>query len=241
MELATQTPDQTVPTAVAHTAPDQSLATWAKSVQEVWTVAKVLSSTTFVPEAFRGSPGDTCAAIIAGHEMGITPIASLSAFHVIKKAGVAAPYARTLHAVALKAGHEIQITESTDTKVTGRARRAGTDTWTTCTWDLERAHTAGLTSKDNWKHHPQAMMRARVLADLVRMVAPDVALGIATAEELNAPTQDTQGPPKPATTTVKRRKRKTEPQPNEEPTPDTPEIHENQLTITDNQTTEAPA
>lgn len=50
-------------------------------------------------------------------------------------------------------------------------------------WTIEQAKKAGLTGKDNWKNYPQAMLRARCIAEGVRAVFPGAIGGMMTVEE----------------------------------------------------------
>jgi hypothetical protein len=50
-------------------------------------------------------------------------------------------------------------------------------------WTFEQAKKAGLTGKDNWKNYPQAMLRARCIAEGVRAVFPGAIGGMLTVEE----------------------------------------------------------
>lgn len=50
-------------------------------------------------------------------------------------------------------------------------------------WTFEQAKKAGLTGKDNWKNYPQAMLRARAIAEGVRAVYPGAIGGMLTVEE----------------------------------------------------------
>lgn len=60
-------------------------------------------------------------------------------------------------------------------------------------WTFEQAKKAGLTGKDNWKNYPQAMLRARCIAEGVRAVFPGAIGGMLTVEEAQdlAPIQQT--------------------------------------------------
>jgi hypothetical protein len=51
------------------------------------------------------------------------------------------------------------------------------------TWTIDMAQKAGLTNKDNWKHYPRAMLRARCIAEGVRSVFPGAIGGMIVAEE----------------------------------------------------------
>lgn len=50
-------------------------------------------------------------------------------------------------------------------------------------WTMEMAAQAKLTSKENWKTYPRAMLRARVISEGVRSAMPAVVAGIYTTEE----------------------------------------------------------
>lgn len=51
-------------------------------------------------------------------------------------------------------------------------------------WTIEDAKRIGLAGKDNWKHYPRAMLRARVISEGIRTVFPGVAVGMYTPEEV---------------------------------------------------------
>ena len=46
------------------------------------------------------------------------------------------------------------------------------------------AVTAGLAGGDNWRKHPKAMLRARALSAIARLVYPDLLLGVYDPDEL---------------------------------------------------------
>lgn len=54
----------------------------------------------------------------------------------------------------------------------------------TITWNKERAITAGLWGKRNWKSHPIQMLSARVISEGVRASFPGVVSGLYTPEEV---------------------------------------------------------
>jgi len=51
-------------------------------------------------------------------------------------------------------------------------------------WDMARAKKAGLGTKDNWKNYPRNMLRARVISEGIRSLAPGVLGGMYTPEEV---------------------------------------------------------
>jgi len=50
-------------------------------------------------------------------------------------------------------------------------------------WTIEMARGIGLANKDNWKHYPRAMLRARCIAEGVRTVYPAAIGGMLLSEE----------------------------------------------------------
>jgi hypothetical protein len=156
---------------------------WAESAQAAHDLAVVLCKTSFCPQQFRDSPGEATAAILAGGEVGLSPLASLAAFDIIS--GRAAARAITLRAVVLSYGHEIELVESTERRCVMRGRRRGSEAWQTVTWTIDRAAKLKLTGKQQWTTQPTAMLVARATSEISRLVASDAILGIAySAEEL---------------------------------------------------------
>lgn len=173
----------------------QALVEWAHSAQAAYELATRLITTSFAPAQYKGKPDEAAAAMLAGSEVGLSPMASLRSFDVIQ--GVAAPRAIALRAIVQSLGHEIVIDEATPTKVIGRGKRKGSAEWQRAEWTIQRATSLGLTGKDQWKKQPQTMLIARVTSELARLIAADAILGIPYAsEEL----EDEQ----PATVTVSR-------------------------------------
>lgn len=160
------------------------LSEWAHSATAAHQIAQTLVQTSFVPDGFRNKPGEATAAILAGLEVGLQPMAALRSFDVIQ--GQAAPRAITLRAIIQSHGHEIEVQESTSTRCKMRGRRKGSTDWQTVTWTIERAQQLGVTGKSNWKNQPQAMLVARATSEIARLIASDAILGIAySAEEIN--------------------------------------------------------
>lgn len=157
------------------------LAEWANSAQSAHVVSEQLVKTSFVPDSFRGKPYEATAAILAGLEVGLSPMAALRSFDVIQ--GQAAPRAITLRAIVQAQGHEMVMEESTATRCKMRGKRRGTNEWQTVTWTTDRAKSLNLLGKQNWRQQPQAMLIARATSELARLVAADAILGIAYSVE----------------------------------------------------------
>jgi len=199
----------------------QRLADWAASAIAAHEVADSLVQTSFVPEAFKNKAHEATAAILAGAEVGLSPMASLRSFDII--GGTAAPRAITLRAIVQSQGHQVWIKESTATRAVACGQRRGSNVVETSTWTLDRAKSLGLTNKQNWKSQPQAMLVARATSEVCRLVAADAILGIGyTVEELTdeggAPAPAQAGDTQPATRKMSRKK-SAEPAPEPEPEP----------------------
>jgi hypothetical protein len=177
---------QPVPTNLPKAA--AALVEWAQAASAAHQLAQSLTKTNFVPGIYRGKPDEATAAILAGAEVGLSPMASLQGFDMIS--GQAYPKALTLRAVLQAQGHEFVIDQSTPTVAKGRGRRRGLTEWQHAEWTIQRARQLGLIgktvpAKDNWIKQPTAMLVARLTSELARLVAADAILGIAySAEEI---------------------------------------------------------
>jgi hypothetical protein len=162
----------------------QRLGDWVASADAAYNVAARLVESSFVPQQFRGKPVEATAAILAGSEVGLSPMAALRSFDIIQ--GQAAPRAITLRAIVQSFGHEIVLEESTATRCIMRGKRRGSTEWQRSVWTLDRAKDLGLATKDGWKKQPTAMLVARATSEICRLVAADAILGIGyTSEELH--------------------------------------------------------
>lgn len=157
------------------------LGEWAQSADAAYQVAERLSQSAFVPQQFRGKPVELTAAILAGIEVGLSPMSAMRSFDIIS--GQAAPRAITLRAVVQSHGHEMVLIESTATRCRMKGRRKGSSEWQNVAWTIERAKDLGLTGKDNWKKQPAAMLVARATSELARLIASDAILGIGYSSE----------------------------------------------------------
>jgi hypothetical protein len=198
------------------------LVQWAYEARQAAVIAESLARTSFVPRAFQGKPAEVTAAILAGQEIGLEPMASLRAIDVIQ--GKPALSALAQRAVVQSRGHDIWVAESTATRAVVRGRRHGTGEEQVSVWSIDRATKLGLLGKDNWKTQPQAMLVARASAECCRLVAADALLGMPyAAEELHDSSEFADDPaPAPAkkTRTAKRAPLVQAPLPEPDPTPE---------------------
>ena len=156
--------------------------TWVAMVEPVARLATDLANTDFIPAALRGKPAAIAAAMLYGREIGLEPMQALQSIDVIE--GRPAISAEMARALALSAGHEIHVEESTTQRCVVRGRRAGTRDWTTITWTMDDAKRAGLDGRQNWRKHPRRMLQARATSELAHLLFADAVGGMPfTVEE----------------------------------------------------------
>lgn len=172
------------------------LVAWANELGAAHQIASAISRTEFVPKEFRGDPDKTATAILYGKSLGLDPLAALSNVFVVH--GRPAVYSRTMVALAQRAGVEFERTEATEQQVTVQARRRGAERWQAFTWSIARATKAGYTTNAKYKTDPIGMLTAKAFAEAVRILAPDVLMGIAVSEEVELGDYDDTPAPAPA-------------------------------------------
>lgn len=165
-------------------APSSALVLWAYEARQAATIAMSLAKTSFVPASLRGRAEDITAAILAGQELGLKPMASLRSMDIIQ--GTPALRAHAMRGLVQSWGHEVELVESDDEHCVMRGRRRrvlltvvaiGADAygeWQTVTWTIDRAARLGLTTKDQWKKQPATMLIARATGEVCRLIASDV-------------------------------------------------------------------
>ena len=116
------------------------LVAWAAAAHAAHQLASALCKTAFAPKHFRDNPGDSTAAIMAGDELGLSPLAALRSIYVIH--GTPAMYARTMVALVQSKGHEVWTDSTSDAVVIVCGRRRGSDKVERAEWKIERARSA---------------------------------------------------------------------------------------------------
>lgn len=162
-------------------APEHELVQWARAAQQAHKIAQSLAGTSFVPASLRGKPADITAAILAGQELGLQPMATLRSVDVIQ--GTPGLRAHAMRGLVQSHGHSVQLVESSPTHCVMRGRRKGEQEWQSVEWTIERASQLGLTGKDQWKKQPQTMLEARATGQICRLIASDVLHAMPYASE----------------------------------------------------------
>lgn len=158
---------------------------WIDLVAPAADLAKMIAATEFVPAEMRNKPATVAACILYGAEIGIGPMQALAKVDMVK--GRPAPRAELARALALGAGHQVWVDESTNTRVTVTGKRRNSEHVMSVTWTMDDAKRAGLAG-GNYAKYPRQMLLARASAELVRQMCPDVLGGITMfAEEADDP------------------------------------------------------
>lgn len=216
-------------TTVTTTGPDPTggrLVAWAHAAGAAKRLADALVHTSFVPlvgpknNRRKLDAGDAAAMILAGDEVGFTPVQALRSIYLVH--GTPALNAKAMAALVMSKGHDFWVEEEGPAKVTVGGRRRGSDHEQRVTWTLDRARKAGYTRNEKYQTHPQEMLYARAVSELCRRLAPDALAGMGySVEELEQEQE-------PTTTTVTRssatqKVRRTKPEPEEPPLDETPQ------------------
>jgi hypothetical protein len=155
-----------------------------------------IAGTEFVPPGLRGNLPAILACVATGRAIGIPDMTALRSIHIID--GKPTFSAELMVQLVRRRGHSItgEVTEGA-ASVTGKRVDNG-DTMS-ATWTLSMAERAGLLNKQNWKRYPEAMLWARAVSQLCRMLFADCFAGATyTTEELGAEHTDSAGDPQAA-------------------------------------------
>lgn len=143
--------------------------------------AETVSRANLLPAAYRGKPADILIATGLGNAIGIAPAQALYEIYVVN--GRPSPSANLMAALVRRAGHKLRIQGDDRTCTATLVRADDPDFPMSATWTIEKAQAAKLTGKDTWKQFPGAMLRARAIAEVVRMGAPEAVMGMEYARE----------------------------------------------------------
>ncbi len=160
-----------------------------KSFLEAQAFCGALAQSDLIPQKLKERAADVLVLVLAGMEIGLTPMASIRMHHVIE--GLPRLSADGLAAIVMQSSEceYLECSTSTDTACTWITKRRGRPE-KSATWNIERAKRAGLTEKRNrdgspgmWMKYPENMLSSRAKAELCRMVYPDICAGLRSAEE----------------------------------------------------------
>ena len=153
--------------------------------KELWEFSTRLSKSKMIPQHFAGRVEDIFVTILYGREFGMSPINALNSICVIQ--GQVTLKVAAINAIVRSRFPKAPIKIEADQKnlvVKVTAQRDLEDVSYIAEWDMARAKQMGLADKHNWKAQPLNMLRARALSEALRMVFPDVLMGLYSQEEM---------------------------------------------------------
>lgn len=152
-----------------------------------------------IPAHLQGKPAAVLATILAGAELGLGMMQSFRAIYIVKgKVGFYADFM-----LAKAKGHprcaRFDKIESNDAVATFETEEKG-GTVTRQSFTIEDARKGGLTSNQKYQTQPAAMLRARCISALVKIVYPDSFFGTYSmdeVQEIEAMEKELNPPPAP--------------------------------------------
>lgn len=142
------------------------------------TLAETFAKSKLIPSDLQAKPADVFVTLLAGHELGLTPMAAIRGIHVVKGKPILS--ADTMAAVVLASGACVYLRPvgiPNNEIATYETMRKGDAEPRQMSWSIEDTKRAGLESSDSHKKYPRAMNMARCKAVLLRDVYPDVLAG----------------------------------------------------------------
>jgi len=123
--------------------------------------------------------------IAAGQEMGLQPLQSLRTMSFIR-GRLTMTVQLQLAMARQRAGVRVETLQEAEngSAVTVTLVRDGERV--TVTYTLDDARRAGLADQRNWRLYPRQMLRWRAIGDALRIVAPDVVMGLLDPDEASS-------------------------------------------------------
>lgn len=156
-----------------------------KTLDEASKMASTLSAAHTLPQALQKQPADVLAIILTGAELGLAPMQAIRGLAIIKgKPVLSADAMGALVKRRRDICEYLTCPETTAQVATFETKRQGDPKPTRLSFTIQQAQLAGLTGGDNWRKYPDAMLRARALSGICRLVYPDLLLGVYDPDEL---------------------------------------------------------
>ena len=139
----------------------------------------------FLPASIK-TPEQFIAIVLKGRELGLPPMYACN--HIVVIQGKPTMSAEVQLAMIFKhcPTAKINYLEVSNDRCVVKASRDGAN-FSQFSFTMEDAKAANLTSKENWRKYPRAMLRSRCVSELARSLFPDCLAGVSyTPEELGA-------------------------------------------------------
>lgn len=124
------------------------------------------------------------AILLAGHELGFSPMAAARGITLVNgKVALGADATVATCVRHREVCRYFRLVESTDAVARYETHREGAPAPVSLAYTIEQARRAGLTGSQTWRGHTEAMLRARCAAALARSTYPDLVGGCYDPDE----------------------------------------------------------
>lgn len=184
-------PMVSAPESTLQPVPGESSFASAKSFEHVQRVAKMLSTSSLVPEAYRGNIQNTMIALEMANRIGASPLMVMQNLYIVQGKP---SWSSSFIIASLNACKRFSPLRF-DTG--GEADEYGCTAWAydlatkdklegpKVTWAMVKAEGWLAKGGSKWKTMPELMFRYRAAAFFGRLYAPDILMGMQTAEEVH--------------------------------------------------------
>lgn len=155
-----------------------------KKFNHAMVMSQTLAKSTIVPMHFRRKPEEIFACMTLGQELGFHPMQALNSIVIIQ--GTATLKAASMLAMARAAIPDmtVKIVEDMVKFEVKTTITRGSDDFTS-TWNDEKAGAMGLLGNDNYKKQKMTMYRWRSVSEALKIICPDVLMGLSSDVEMN--------------------------------------------------------
>jgi hypothetical protein len=163
---------------------------------EVWRLAANLATAALLPRDLHGKPADVAAMILYGQDLGLSPMQAIQGIYIVE--GRPSLSAQLWLALVRRAGHRVSVEEHTSNSCTVYIKRGDTGEDHKVTYTINDAIASGLVSLREgkpyarsqqgkalpWELHTKSMLLARAVSTCCRFIAPEIALGFYSPDEV---------------------------------------------------------
>lgn len=153
-----------------------------QNLEEAWMLAQTFAKGNLVPDTLREKPSDVLYIIMAGMELGWSPIRAFQNLHIIKGKVTMASAAKAAMCMNSPLCEYWTVIENTEKVACIEAKRKGYPKPNRVTFTIDDAQRAGLLGNENYKKYPKRMLLHRCESDMAETLFPDLVRGFASSE-----------------------------------------------------------
>jgi hypothetical protein len=158
-----------------------------QALSEMMEAATAISNSGLIPAALRNKPADILVIMQTAREMNIPPMQAINSINVIQgRLSISPQLMIALFRQKLTGGFlkiEINETKKEAIVICSRSKENMDESYKS-TWNVEKAKLMGLLGKDNYIKQLTNMLKWRAVAEAIRVVAPDVIMGLYLPDEI---------------------------------------------------------